>query len=74
MRKLDINELNRYLQKIQMRLDEIGIGQDKDLLGKRILNLGNAVEDQDAIPLGQLDSLVDDMLGEYYKHFMFFGG
>lgn len=74
MRELDLNELNRYLQKIQQRLDAFGVGQDMDFLGKRIVKLGDAVEEKDAVNLNQLKDLILDSENQFYRHFIFFGG
>ena len=83
LRNLNLNEMNLYLQKIQMRLDQLNaIAQNPDFKGRTLNNAGEAVADNDAVVLGQLNDEIDNLnlsisgiLGmSFYRYFTFMGG
>lgn len=50
---LDLREINSALMKIGLRLDNLdGINQAKEMHGQRIINVGDAVQDHDALTIG----------------------
>jgi hypothetical protein len=50
IRTANVQDINRVLQEIQLRLDSLeGIGQDKDMNGQRIIRVGDPTQDRDAI-------------------------
>lgn len=72
---VNLHELNEVLQEIQSRLDQVdAIGQNPDMKGRKIINLGTATAPHDALPLGQLRDPSLMTFSWYWKEFMFMGG
>jgi len=62
LRGLDLRALNTILVKIGLRLDNLdGIGQTTELNGRRIANVGDAKQEQDALPYGQAQSEFEEI-------------
>lgn len=68
IKKVSVADINQALTRIGLRLDAVdGIGQAKDMHGKRLINVGSAVNAQDAVPLGQLEDAAESLFTHYWR-------
>lgn len=74
---LDLTDINRVLQQIGQRLDQVDqIDQNHDAKGKKIVNVGNGVNDSDAATYGQISTGVSagiNARATYFRHFLLSG-
>ena len=58
--ELTLTAVNNVLRKIGLRLDQLeGVGQKPDFNGARLTNIGQAVQDHDAVRMDQFNAVVD---------------
>ena len=70
--------MNMVLQKIGIRLDQVDqVGQHHDAKGKKIVNVADGVNSDDAAAYGQISPAVSSGVSSrttYFRHFLLMGG